>query len=272
MNKNIGLHIRLTSTLSDVIKKAIRLDLPFFQTFFTYSDGNHIKLENSDIKEFLSLRKNFNNLYLHGSYWINLCTYKKFGYYILEREIEMAKALEFTHIILHPGSAKNCETKLDGIHYLARSINKILKKEKDINIIFENTAHGKMSIGSDITDFYEIFSLINYPERVSFCIDTAHAYSYGYDISNIQGQKDFLNLIEKNIGINKVHLIHVNDTAEKLGLCIDRHKIPGQGNIGKQALQSFLETPELLNLPKILELPILTEDEEIIILNDIRNW
>ncbi|MDR3647387.1 MAG: deoxyribonuclease IV [Candidatus Babeliales bacterium] len=273
MNNNIGLHIRLTSTLTDVIKKAIRLDIPFFQTFLTFTDGKHIELEKNDIREFLTLRRErFNKVYLHGSYWINLCTYQNYGYKILEREVKMAKELEFTDIILHPGSAKSCTSKSQGIRFLAESINKILKKESDINIVFENTAHGKMSVGSDITDFSEILSLMEYPERVSFCLDTAHAYSFGYDVSNISGQEKFLKLVEENIGLNRISLIHVNDTSEKLGRCIDKHDLPGQGNIGKVALKNFLEHPQLITLPKLLELPLLSEEEEKIILDDIRKW
>lgn len=273
MNKNIGLHIRLTSTLTDVIKKAIQLNIPFFQTFFTFTDGKHIELEKKDIRDFLILRReHFKNVYLHGSYWINLCTYQNYGYKILEREVKMAKELEFTDIVLHPGSAKTCSSKSQGINFLATSINTILKKERDINIIFENTAHGKMSVGSDINDFYELLSLMEYPERVSFCLDTAHAYSYGYDVSHESGQHKFLDIIEKNIGINRISLIHVNDTSEKLGRCIDKHDIPGQGNIGKTALKSFLEHPQLNNIPKLLELPILSQEEEKLILDDIRNW
>ncbi|HML19249.1 MAG TPA: TIM barrel protein, partial [Candidatus Dependentiae bacterium] len=70
----------------------------------------------------------------------------------------------------------------EGIDELARSLNYVMKYEREITIVLENTTHGNLSVGSDITDFKLLRAKLDYPERISFCIDTAHAYSYGYDL------------------------------------------------------------------------------------------
>lgn len=272
MNTKLGIHIRLTTTFTDIIEKALRLNVPFFQTFFTYKTGKHIKPEEKDVKSFLQIRrKHFKNLYAHGSYWINLCSPETISLKIIEREIGMAKRLEFTHLVLHPGSAVVCKDKAEGIDILAKALNKVTKYEHDISIILENTAHGNFSIGGDIHDFGLLLTKLDRPEKISFCIDTAHAYAYGYDISNDTGQDEFINLISKVLG-QKISLIHLNDTTEKVGLKIDRHCIPGTGNIGKEALTRFFRQPMFNNTPAIIELPSISEDEEKSILEQIREW
>src|SRR5437667_347320 len=82
---------------------------------------------------------------------------------------------------------------------------------QDITIVLENTCHGKLAVGSDILDFKVLLEKINKPERIGFCIDTAHAYSFGYDIADDQMQDDFIRLLESTIGIERIKLIHLND-------------------------------------------------------------
>ncbi len=273
VKNRIGLHIRLVDTLTHVIKKAIDLEIPFFQTFFMLPTGKHIKPTNADINEFLKLRrKYFNNLYVHGSYSINLCGPVNFAHKVLNFEIEMAKKLEFTHLVLHPGAHTTENTKLEGIEFLAKSLNNVLKKEKSVNIILENTAHGKRAIGSDIQDFGILKEKLEYPEKISFCIDTAHAYSFGYDLVSFEEQSKFIQLINNILGINNISLIHLNDTLELLGSKIDTHYIPGKGNIGKETLKNFIENKNFVNVPIIAELPNLSETEEKQALSEIKNW
>lgn len=269
----IGLHLRLNQKLQDVIEKAIRLEIPTFQIFFLLPDGKYIKPEINDKNNFLLLRrKHFGNLYLHASYWINLCSAKNNGYSFLEKEILWAKKLEFTHLILHPGAATGCKTKLEGIDFLAQALNKILKKENDIKIILENTAHSGISIGGDLNEFHILLTKLDHPDKISFCIDTAHAYSFGYNLTDPAEQNKFFELIDQTIGKNNVSLIHLNDTSEELGSKIDKHNIPGYGNIGESALKQFVNHPGLDKIQILLELPNLAEEEEKIILSGINKW
>ncbi len=138
----VGLHIRLTRTLTEIAQKAARLGVKHFQSFFVFqATGTMIKPTNDDIQSFLALRReHFNNVYLHGSYWINLAGIKNQGHHVLQQELALAKKLEFTHIILHPGSAKGVHKREDGIDNLARSLNMVLKKEQDVQIVLENAS------------------------------------------------------------------------------------------------------------------------------------
>lgn len=271
MSKNIGLHIRLEDSLTNVAKKALELEIKFFQTFVTLANGKYIRLEEDDVKQFLKLRDKFENTYLHGSYWINLCSAKGRGLGILKRELKIANRLRFSHLILHPGAATGFKTKNEGIQKLADNLNEVLKNEFETQIVLENTTHGRLSIGGDLKDYQKLLTLLEKPEQIKFCIDSAHAYGYGYEISKPETLKKFIEEIDKTIEIQNVVLLHLNDTREKLGSKIDKHMVPGEGVLGKENLQNFIRSfnPDL---PILIELSASDDHRNAEILEEIRTW
>lgn len=274
VNKRIGLHVRLNDSIVAMAQQAIRMELPFFQCFFLSLTTNKlIQPSGQEIREFLTLRReHFDALYLHGSYWINLASLENNGYHILRRELALAKRLEFTHLVLHPGSAKGAREKNEGIDALARMLNRLLFYEHGINVILENTAHGNMSVGSDLQDFQQLLQKLDQPERISFCIDTSHAHAFGYDVIDSAHQAAFVDLLDELIGLERIVLIHLNDTKEKRGARIDRHDILGQGKLGDVALKHFIMQPRIAHIPVLLELPALSEDEELALLRKVISW
>ena len=270
--KEIGLHIRIDQSPLEAIKKAILLGVPYFQCFFiSQKTGAFITITEKERTEFVSLRRNhFQYLFLHGAYWVNLCN-TRVMYRTLEHELFLAKRLEFSHIVLHPGSAKRLGCKEKGIDNLTKTLNHIIKKEKDITIVLENTAHGKLTIGSDIHDFVTVLEKIDKPERINFCIDTAHAYSYGYDIATPTGYTDFMSLLTNTIGMDKIALIHLNDTKQQCGSKIDQHCIVGDGILNSK-LRYFTHEQKLWHVPMIMELPLVQEQKEKEVLRLVKSW
>ena len=270
--RKIGVHIRLSNSLEEAAQRAIRLQIPIFQCFFIEQLTNQfISLTDEEIKNFVQNWQNkFENLYLHGSYWLNLAGMSPSNY-LIKREFELARRLSFSHIIIHPGSSKRGISPEKAIRGLARSLNSLLKYEDQITIVLENAAHGGRAIGGDLHDFLALRQQLNHPEKVLFCIDTAHAFSYGYDIASSQGREEFFLLIEKTIGFANIALIHLNDTNQKCGSRIDKHEAIGNGLLS-QALPLFLAHPLLKTVPVILELPIMSEQEERAILDLVEKW
>jgi deoxyribonuclease-4 len=232
-----------------------------------------ISFAKQDVDLFLrDYRPAFNSLYLHGSYWINLANIGRTKHHILTKELQWAKKLSFTHMILHPGSAKGAIDREEGIDALASALNGILKREHDIKIVLENTAHGKMAIGSDMYDFAKVLQKLDHPDRVMFCIDTAHAFAYGYNVRDAQGQDAFIALLDQTIGIERIALLHVNDTHEHLGSCMDRHHMIGDGKIGEEALRRFVLHPQLCTIPMLMEPPVASFSEEHGMLKKVLSW
>jgi apurinic endonuclease APN1 len=274
MARAVGLHIRLTNTLTDLITKALRLQIPLFQCFFVQQEtGQLFEPDAADIKAFLCARRaHFNHLYVHASYWINLSRITSSYHQQLYRELSLAQKLEFTHMVVHPGSAKGAADRMQGIDALCRALTMVASKNYGIKLVLENTAHGNMAIGSDITDFRLLLEKLDNPDDILFCIDTAHAYSYGYDITDPAGREQFIQLLDATIGLSRVHLLHLNDTDQALGSQLDRHQIIGQGRLGNETLKAFVEDPQLRTLPIIMELPPLEEAQEVEILDRVRSW
>jgi deoxyribonuclease-4 len=272
LNK-IGIHIRLTTTINDVIEKAIRLKIPVFQTFAVTDTGHVIKLEQETVDSYLKLRReHFKDLYLHSSYWVNLSRNNKRSYQTFIKELELAQKLEFTHYILHPGAAETKANRLEGIDTLANNLNTVLSEDLTTTVLLENTAHGGRSIGSNLEDFKILLDKLKHPNKVKFCLDTSHAYAYGYDISNLNELANFMDIIDRTITFDRIALIHLNDTTENLGSKIDKHRSPGHGNIGSIALKKFIQHPKLKKVPVIIELPKLDEADEIRIIKEVENW
>jgi len=270
--RNIGLHIRLNKTIFEVAQHAVALKIPIFQCFFIQQESNQfMKISDEDIQVFLrDWRNKFENLYLHGSYWINLASAQSHNKIIL-REIELAKKLAFTHIIVHPGSTKKGHHKRDGIGVMARNLNKLLKTENEIKVVLENTAHAGLSIGGDLQDFLHLKERLDHPEKIMFCIDTAHAFAYGYDITTSHAQTQFLALVDKTLGSGAIALIHLNDIKQPCGSRIDKHERVGAGVLG-DSLRQLIMHNQLEHVPIIMELPIMSDEEEKQILEKVRNW
>jgi deoxyribonuclease IV len=274
IKNRLGVHIRINSSLNELMERADFLELPFFQCFFVVQEtGKLIQPTSEEVHAFLKIRRSrFDELFCHASYWVNLASLGNNGYPQLRREVVVAKRLEFTHIVLHAGTAKGAIEKSQGIDALAVALNNLFKRERDITILLENTCHANLTIGSDILDFKQLLEKLDRPERIGFCIDTAHAHSFGYDIANINGHNAFLSFLDATIGIERIKLIHLNDTVELLGSHIDRHGIVGQGNIGTDALKAFVMHPALQNIPLLMELPEMSAAQELVVLEHVRSW
>jgi deoxyribonuclease IV len=271
----ISLHLHINNSLYETALQARALGRRSFQCFFmVHSTGKRLVMRHDEIRKFVMLREaEFELLFVHGSYWINIAACDDTtDHYVLRRELHLAQALHFTHYVLHCGSATGCENRLEGIDYLVRSLNMIHKKYPVLTIVLENTAHGGLSVGSDIEDFMLIKEKLEYPERITFCLDTAHAYAFGYDIAQESGRQDFFSRTERYMGINQIALIHLNDALELLGSKKDRHAVPGQGLIGAHALKQFMTHEAVVRVPVIVELPTLPYDQQQALLTMLEGW
>lgn len=279
----MGLHLRTNQTLAGVAQEAIDCNLPFFQFFLTnHETGKYIHITTKDIDDFNHVcgQGEFAPLYIHSSYWINPATGAKHVLYtsrqLLRKELEIASQLRVPYLVLHAGSASHYPVtaedgagRLRAIETLAKTLDKVLKGFPDMTILLENSAYGGKTLGNSFDDFALLRQQTFFPERVAFCLDTAHAYAYGYDVKNLE---EFVGLLDAKLGLQNIKLIHFNDLASKKGLMRDFHAFPGHGSIGKEALKGFLYHESLGAVPKILELPACNQSDSLQCLSDVWNW
>jgi len=296
--RELGLHLRLETSLVDLAKKAKDLEIDFFQCFLTQkTEGRVLPLDSADIQDFVKLRRElFKDTYLHISYWVNLSSVKNNEHRLLVKELALVKKLEFTHVVIHPGSAKGEKRLSKGIDALAAMINSITSEldlggegvtgkgftsenvsrknftGKSFTLIIENVAQKFPCIGGDISHFRLLLEKLDNPDKIKFCIDTAHAFSYGYDLADFKKQDEFVDFIDAQVGLNRVCLIHLNDNIGACGSNIDTHCALGEGKIGLEALKRFAQQPKLQNIPVLLEPPLMSDEQLRKELELVRSW
>ncbi|MBM3886866.1 deoxyribonuclease IV, partial [Candidatus Dependentiae bacterium] len=233
-DNKIGVHLRLTENFMQVLEQADALALPAVQFFVSRAvekRTNYITPTAEEKAVLQQLRTKHNTIpFMHASYWINAASGKNLAYSaskgLLKKELSLANELGIPYLVLHPGTANGFDQTFQpekirqlGIERLASLLNEILIKESNITILLENTAHGRNAIGSDLLDFKRIKELLTHPEKVYFCLDTAHAHAYGYSVSNVE---NFISLLKETIGIDEIKLIHLNDIEGERGCKQDK--------------------------------------------------
>lgn len=269
MTRLIGLHIRCNEHLGDITQKAMRFNLEIFQCFLRHQDSTLLQPKPEELENFKLYRQQYKQLYAHASYKINLADTRLNRHPALREEINLARQLEFTHIIIHPGAA---DDKQQGIDSISRQLNFLTKHVSDITLVLENVAFGQPSLGGDLQDIANIIHKLDRPESVGICIDTAHAYAFGYNLAQHNNLDQFITLVGEIIGFQKISLIHINDTQTHLGSRHDVHCRMGQGTIGQDNLKRLALNKQLSHIPIICELPTLPEDQELEDLQIIQAW
>lgn len=260
----VGLHLSLKDGLTALVNQALDYQIPHFQFFLT-SNNRYVTITAADIRYFLLCRHRFSSLFIHSSYWINPAAgnplSRKIAKRLIYKEMSLAQRLEIPYLVLHAGTANGyLETdpmhlRMQGIDAVARFLNEVFKLKPTVNILIENTAHASNTIGSNLDDFSLLRTKIDRPERIGFCLDTAHAFSYGYQVAETES---FIKKIDQTMGLASLKLIHLNDSAQPNGCNHDEHALPGQGFIGIDVLKQLTSHPALVSIPKIIEFPAVT--------------
>lgn len=202
------------------------------------------------------------DIIVHAPYIINLANFEKskFSQEFLIQEIKRMNLINSKYLVLHPGASLKQDPYLSRKH-LAENISAILNKTQDVEILLETMSGKGTEIGSKLEELKEIIDFVN-NERVGICLDTCHMWDAGYDLKTDfeenQGAKLFAKLDELNL-INKVKVIHLNDSKNELSSHKDRHANIGKGYIGKKALIKFALHPKFDNIPIILETPYIDD-------------
>jgi deoxyribonuclease-4 len=112
-----------------------------------------------------------------------------------------------------------------------------------------------MSLGYKFEHLRAIIDRVDIPERMSVCIDTAHIFAAGYDITSPKKYKQVMRQFDDIIGLDLLKAIHMNDSKKELGSRVDRHEHIGKGFIGKAGFKIIMRDGKLAHVPKILETP-----------------
>ncbi|MFX0062102.1 MAG: deoxyribonuclease IV [Candidatus Hermodarchaeota archaeon] len=171
-------------------------------------------------------------------------------------EIERANKFEVQSLVLHPGSnpdnKKGLELIIKGLNHVFDIVDADSSKFK---ILLETMTGQWNSIGEQFEQLNYIIENIEKSENIGICFDTCHVFAAGYDIRGYKGYENILREFEKVIGLDKIQVIHLNDSKYELGSKKDRHCAIGEGLIGIQTFHAIVRDKRFDEIPKILEIP-----------------
>lgn len=210
------------------------------------------------------------NVIVHAPYLINLCSPKKdtrdLSIEKLCIEIERTGLIGSNKIVLHPGSSLTSDRN-EAIKLIAEGIDIATNEIKNDVIVCIETMAGKgTEIGKNFEELSKIISLTKNKNRIGVCLDTCHIHEGGYDISDVD---KILDEFDRIIGLEKLLVIHLNDSKNEIGAHKDRHENIGLGKIGFDTLVKWVHNKRIVNIPKILETPYL--NNKPIYKNEIEN-
>ena len=154
-------------------------------------------------------------------------------------------------MVVHPGNALKLD-RMEALYNIAEALNLILTPDTKPLILLETMAGKGSECGINIYELKEILSRINLKDKVGICLDTCHLNDSGIDIAKFD---EYLEEFAREIGIDKIKCIHVNDSKNPIASHKDRHANIGFGHIGFSTLISIVNNERLNGIPLILETP-----------------
>ncbi|MBK0007892.1 MULTISPECIES: deoxyribonuclease IV [Priestia] len=204
------------------------------------------------------------DIVVHAPYIINLGNTTKpetfeLGVDFLTSEIQRTHALGAKQIVLHPGAHVGAGADA-GIQQIIKGLNEVLTADQEVQIALETMAGKGTECGRSFEEIAQIIDGVTHNEKLSVCFDTCHVHDAGYDI--VQDFDGVLNEFDKTVGIQRIKVLHINDSKNVCGARKDRHENIGFGEIGFGALNYIVHHPAFTEVPKILETPYVGEDKK----------
>jgi len=270
--RKIGLHLSISGGLTQALKKASNLGVNAVQIFLKNSNRWESKpYTDQEIDDFLKIKSQYKDIliFAHTGYLINIAgqgeNLKK-SILLLQDELKRASLLGIDYLVLHPGSHKGEGTKR-GLKKIIAGLDTVFAEDKfQTKILLETTAGQGTSIGHKFEHFHEIISKANFKTRLGVCLDTCHIFTAGYDFRSKVDLDKMIKEFDSYVGLDKLKLIHLNDSKKDLGSKVDRHEHLGQGFIGLEGFRLLLNDKRLKKIPLVLETPK-SEDDQADLMN-----
>jgi deoxyribonuclease-4 len=214
----------------------------------------------------LRARYDLRPLVIHANYLINLATpetlLRQRSVEALVGEIRRGEALNAEYLVLHPGSYRDGSPE-QGIRTLAASLHEAARNAplKKVTILIENTCGQGKLLGGTFEEVRDILALLD-GLPVACCVDTAHCFAAGMNVSSREGLDAALAALDQTVGLGRVPVIHANDSRSPLGSRRDRHEHIGKGGIGLEGFRRLVNHPALRSKTFILETPIETPGDD----------
>lgn len=265
MSPPLGAHVSVAGGLALAFERGREIGCDALQIFVKNASQWRAKpLAEPEIATFAAARVGAGEppLVAHAAYLINLCAIDPA---ILEKsraaladEVLRAGALGVGGVVVHPGAHLGAGEDA-GLTAIAASLDEIAGRVAGApaaRILIEATAGQGSVLGHRLEQLAAIRERAATGAALGYCLDTCHAFAAGYDLGSAAAVEGFLGEVDRNLGLDSIACVHLNDSVGELGSRKDRHANLGEGRIGLDGFRRLLAEPRLAHVPMILETPL----------------
>ena len=195
---------------------------------------------------------------IHSSYLVNLCTPKDDlrakSIDSMQKEVDAADKLGVEYVNVHLGAHTGAGVE-GGLDNAASALDELTIPD-GVTVLVESDAGSGTKLGGEFEHLAEV--LDRSEQDLEVCVDTAHAFAAGYDISTADGVAETVAEFDDVVGLDNLACIHLNDSKHECGTNKDEHAHLGEGYIGEEGMAALLTHDALEDVPFVLETP--TED------------
>ena len=257
-----GFHISIAGGFSKVVERANVRGCETIQFFSRNPRGwKYSPLNKEEVKEFRSSIQSSTlfPVFLHMPYLANIASFKSKFYkrsiQSIATDLQRAEQLGAQYLIIHIGHRME-SSEDEAIEAVSQGIDQAFQKVKNsIILLMENTAGQGSEVGYNFEQIKGIIEGVEDNKRLGVCLDTAHTFEAGYNLSSKDGLERTLKNFDQAVGLKRLHLLHLNDSKTPLGSRKDRHWHIGEGYIGMEGFRNLVNHPLLKRLPGIMETP-----------------
>lgn len=259
----LGAHMSIGGGVHRAIERACSIGCTAMQIFVKNNMQWFARpLAPEEIKAFVrhAQRAELSSVFAHANYLINLAaTNPQFhanSLRALAEELIRANALKLPFLVMHPGAHLGAGEEA-GLEKIVASIDAVFTAIPKIKtkIALETTAGQGTCLGHRFEHLAWIIENVREPGRLCVCLDTAHVFAAGFDLTSEAGTRKMFREFERTIGLEHLVALHLNDSKSARGSRVDRHEHIGKGKIGLDAFRFIMRDSRFRKIPKVLETP-----------------
>jgi deoxyribonuclease IV len=277
----LGAHMSISGGAHLAIERACSIDCTAMQMFVKNNMQWFARpLSREEISAFLTHRQRglLRSVFAHANYLINLAAtnphFHANSLRALSGELIRADQFELPFLVMHPGAHLGAGEEA-GLNKVIGSLDSVFRKLPKIKtrVALETTAGQGSCLGYTFEQIAYIIENVAEPERLCVCLDTAHVFAAGYDLSNERAIRKMLREFDQIIGLNRLAAIHLNDSKAGRGSRVDRHEHIGKGKIGLEVFRVLMRDRRFRKIPKVLETPKKKDlKEDVVNLRTLRRF
>ncbi len=255
----IGFHASAAGGVDKSVERVKKLSADTFQVFLNSPRvWAYPKLSDKQINEFRSKinQYNYSDITVHLAYLPNLATYeqekKEKSFQVIKEAIKRCDILGISNLVIHIGSHRDKGVDA-GIENVIKILDQSIELEPNVKLLLETSSGSPKLVGNKFEELEMIINGVSDESKIGVCFDTCHVFAAGYDLA--KNTSEVMDEFENILGLNKIRVMHCNDSKGELGSRRDRHEHIGLGHIGLEAFSYLLNHKKMKRVPFIIETP-----------------